>query len=88
MEPARVAPRIGNPRGLELKSLGYQDKKIKANKYFYNGKEHIPDLSLYLYDYGARMYDPVLGSWSVLIRWQAALLRGHLIIIRLTILSI
>jgi len=35
------------------------------NRYLYNGKELIADNSLGYYDYGARMYDPVLGRWGV-----------------------
>jgi RHS repeat-associated protein len=31
----------------------------------YNGKELIEDNGLEYYDYGARMYDPVLGRWGV-----------------------
>jgi RHS repeat-associated protein len=50
---------------MQLKGLGYQQEKIKTNRYLYNGKELIPDLNLSFYDYGARMYDPVIGRWSV-----------------------
>jgi len=31
------------------------------NKYLYNKKELISDLSLEVYDYGARQYDPAIG---------------------------
>jgi RHS repeat-associated protein len=63
--PAIVQETHYDPWGLELKGLGFQDEKIKENKYLYNGKEYIPDVDLNFYDYGARMYDPVLGRWSV-----------------------
>ena len=54
-----------DPWGLELKELGFQAGGIKVNKYLYNGKEYIEDNGLQFYDYGARMYDPSIGRWSV-----------------------
>jgi RHS repeat-associated protein len=53
-----------DPWGLELTGLGYQNGGVKENKYLYNGKELIEDNGLEYYDYGARMYDPVIGRWT------------------------
>lgn len=53
-----------DPWGLELTGLGFQAGGVKVNRYLYNGKENQPDHNLNMYDYGPRMYDPVIGRWG------------------------
>jgi RHS repeat-associated protein len=50
-----------NPELMELKQVPAGVEIL--NKYKYNGKEWQDELSLNLYDYGARNYDPALGRW-------------------------
>ncbi|MFG4002087.1 RHS repeat domain-containing protein [Flavobacterium aquidurense] len=46
-----------------LKHKGYNDYLPIANKYKLNNKELQDELSLNLYDFGMRNYDPALGRW-------------------------
>ncbi|MCK9618292.1 MAG: hypothetical protein M0R21_10720 [Lentimicrobiaceae bacterium] len=52
------------PFGMQLEALGYTSGADLKNNYLYNGKELQEDYNLNWYDYGARMYDPVIGRWS------------------------
>ncbi|MEM7512587.1 MAG: RHS repeat-associated core domain-containing protein, partial [Bacteroidota bacterium] len=50
------------PFGMRMASLSFQQET--ENRFRYNGKELHTELGLGLYDYGARMYDPVVGRWN------------------------
>ena len=52
------------PYGMEMSELSYNFGSTVPNKYLYNGKELENDYGIYLYDYGARFYDPVIGRWG------------------------
>ncbi|MCK9618289.1 MAG: RHS repeat-associated core domain-containing protein [Lentimicrobiaceae bacterium] len=54
------------PFGMQLEALGYTSGADLKNNYLYNGKELQEDYNLNWYDYGARMYDPVIGRWSTI----------------------
>jgi RHS repeat-associated protein len=50
-----------DPWGLEL--AGIERRNNPEHPHKFQGKELSEDLSLYLMDFGARYYDPVLGRW-------------------------
>ncbi|WP_217695382.1 DUF6443 domain-containing protein [Belliella pelovolcani] len=52
------------PFGSELTGLAYSYNN-HTNREKFNGKEFQDELNLGWYDYGARMYDPLLGRWGV-----------------------
>ena len=52
------------PFGMQIATLSSNSPTTtKPNEYLYNGKMFQDELGLNWYDYGARMYDPVVGRW-------------------------
>jgi RHS repeat-associated protein len=52
------------PFGAPIADLSWSPKS--TNRYGYNGKEHIKEFDLGWVDYGARVYNPIIGRWSVI----------------------
>ncbi|WP_461117800.1 RHS repeat domain-containing protein [Spirosoma jeollabukense] len=53
------------PFGRKMDGAWYSDASAGKYRYLYNGKELSDEFDLNFYDYGARWYDPGMGSW-----WQ------------------
>lgn len=54
------------PFGRDMGDSTMNYSSSPQNQYKYEGKEQQQELSLNLYDFGARHYDPVLGRWMAL----------------------
>jgi RHS repeat-associated protein len=52
------------PFGTPIADLSWSPKS--TNRYGYNGKEHVKEFDLAWIDYGARVYNPIIGRWSMI----------------------